>query len=186
MACTEVQIESAEYCDIREDEIAGLKSTLGITLHQDVQTYPTWTSAAGAGLTAMEASVTASGAIVMKATKKTFKIPCIFETGSMTIRQEGGAFVTEAKMRIQNTPHNLGFIKNLKGRFLANVNEACEGGKTYLIGQSDGISTGSLAKVKRGSVQVVSGEKYGDEKYIEFIIEAKPYMPVVYGGVITY
>jgi len=189
MSCTPITIESAEFCDSREDEAAGLKDLISIWLNQDVQSYPTaYKTAADVpnGITAMMADVRAASAIVMKAGKFPIKLPCILEKNAFSVKGSGrGSFMTEVKLRIQNTAHNRGFFKNLRGAsFTLGVAEI--DGDYQIVGQSDGQSTGFLAKVKPDSYDENYGEALSDDKYIEFTVEAKPYRPVTYPFPITY
>lgn len=188
MACTPKQLESAEYCDNLEAEFGGLKDVLSIWQHQDIQTYPNYITAAGengVNPTESEGSITASSAFTMKAGKKPLKIQAILQKNSLNVISEGIIFSTELKVRIQDNTHNRGLCGNLiKSKFSLSFQE--DSGQVRLIGQSDGISTGYLATVKKGSYKEEVQESLTGEKYIEFIVMAPRYQPVNYNFPIVY
>lgn len=188
MSCTPKTLESAEYCDNLEAEFGGLKDVLSVWQHQDVQTYPTYTTAAGVGgtnPTESEGSITASTGFVMKAAKKPLKIQAILQKNSLSVTSEGIIFTTELKVRIQDNTHNRGLCGNLiKSKFSLAFQE--DAGQVRLIGQSDGISTGYLATVKKGSYKEEVQEALTGEKFIEFIVTAPRYQPVNYNTAIVY
>ena len=188
MTCTPIALEGAEYCDNLEKENGGLRDTLTIWQHQDVQTYPTYTTAAGENgvePTASEGSITASTGFTMKSTKKPLKFQTILEKNALTVTSEGTIFNTELKCRIQDNTHNRGLMGNMiKARFSIAFQE--DAGQVRLIGQSNGISTGYLATVKKGSYKEEVQEALTGERFIEFIVTARRYQPVNYNTSIVY
>lgn len=188
MQCTLETIESAEYLDCVEKQDSGLSDLLTIWDPEEIQTYPTaWTTDNNAldDLTVYESKLQINGMIAMKTDKKPKKVPCIFETGSYMAKSVGSSWEVEVKTRIQKTIHNEGFIDSLLGRkFLFGFQE--NDGPLRILGRTDGVTSGYLAMVKKDSVNIVGGDTLGSEKYIEFIVTAKKYLPAVYGGIITY
>jgi hypothetical protein len=186
--CTPIVVDSAEFCDNLEDQAGGLKDIVTIwPLLSEIATHPTAFKTAAAGeVTQMMGDVRAASAIVMVPTKFPIKLPAIMEENSLSIKDMGkGGWMNEATIRIQNTEHNRGVIKNLKGaRFYAAVGEF--DGDQILLGQSDGISTQFLARIKPESVNVEFGKAFGDDKFIDFVLEAKPYKAVTYPFAIAY
>lgn len=189
MNCTPAALEAAEYCENREDERGGIKQLLSIFLHQDVETYPAYKTDATVGppvVTEMEACLRAHEAIVMKTGKFPVKLPTMMEKVALkTTDLAKGGYLTELTVVIQNTAHNRGFVKNIKGqRFTLAAAE--EDGDMLLLGQSNGQSTGYLCKVKKNSLDEEYGVEFDNEKMIQFVIECKPFKPVVYPFPIAY
>lgn len=187
MSCTLETIASAEYKDCYEKEDSGLTDLATIWDPNDIQTYPTaWGNATASGeTTPYEAKLTITGSIAMKTDKKPLKVPCIFEKNSYTAKSVGSSWEVEVKLQIQKTLHNEGFVDSLLGRkFLFGMKE--NDGDTRILGRTDGLTTGYLSMIKKDSVQIVSGDSIGSDKYIEFIVTAKKYLPAVYTGTITY
>lgn len=187
MQCTIEQIDSAEYKDCIEKEDSGLTDLMTIWDVEDVETFPTaWSTAtAGVNQTLHEAKLTISGSIAMKTTKKPKKVPCIFESGAYTAKSVGNSWEVEVKTRIQKSIHNEGFVDALLGRkFLFGFQE--NNGPVRILGRTTGLTSGYLAMIKKDSVQIVGGDTLGSDKYIEFVVTAKKYLPAVYTGTITY
>jgi hypothetical protein len=187
MLCTLEQIDSAEYKDCVEQQDSGLGDLMTVWDVDDVETFPTaWsTGDVAPNQTFHEAKLTITGSITMKTTKKPKKVPCIFETGAYTAKSVGNSWEVEVKTRIQKTIHNEGFIDALLGRkFLFGFQE--NDGPTRILGRTTGVTSGYLAMVKKDSVSIVGGDTLGSDKYIEFIVTAKKYLPAVYTGTITY
>ena len=187
MTCTPETIESAEYKDCVEKQDSGLTDLMTVWDVDDIETFPTaWSTAvAGENQTAHEAKLTITGSIAMKTTKKPKKMPCILETGAYTAKSVGNSWEVEVKTRIQKTLHNEGFVDALLGRkFLFGFQE--NDGPTRILGRTTGVTSGYLAMIKKDSVSIVGGDTLGSEKYIEFIVTAKKYLPAVYTGTITY
>jgi len=187
MGCVITDIEGALYCDNKEAETGGLKDTISIFQHQDVLTYPVYstTIATNGTTTASEALITANAAIIMKPLKKPLKFQVILEKNSLSVSSEGVIFNTELKVRMQDNTHNRGLSSAIiKNKFTAEFRE--DNGQSRLIGQSDNTSTGYLAMVKTGSYKEEIQEGLNGERYIEFIIMAKRYQPVNYNFPITY
>jgi hypothetical protein len=187
MACTLEVIESAQYLDCYEKQDSGLTDLGTFWDPQDIETYPTkWGDAvAGSGITAFENKLTITGSITMKTTKKPLKVPCIIDKNSYSAKSKGNSWEPEVKVQIQKTLHNEGFVDALLGRrFLFGFQE--NDGPLRILGRGDGVTTGSMAMIKPDSVNIVGGEGTGAEKFIEFIVTAKKYLPAVYPGTITY
>lgn len=188
MACTQPALEGGTYCDNLEEESGGLKDYVAIWQHGDVQTYPTYTTVAGAGgtnPTISEGSITCSTGFTMKATKKPLKYPLILEKNGLNVTSEGNIFNTELKVRMQDNTHNRGLATNLiKARF--SVAFAEDNGQVRLIGQSDGITTAYLATVKKGSYKENIDDALTGEKYIELIFTARRYQPTNYNTPIVF
>lgn len=187
MACTPPELEGATYCDNMEEENGGLKDWLSVWQHQDVQTYPTYTSTPGTGVppSISEAAITCSTGFTMKSTKKPLKFQCILEKNALTVTSDGIIFNTELKVRIQDNTHNRGLMNNLiKARFSAAFAE--DNGQVRLIGQSNGVTTAYLATIKKGSYKEEIQETLNGEKFIEFIVTARRYQPTNYNTSIVY
>lgn len=187
MNCVDIDLEAGTYCDNQEAESGGLKDTLSIFQHKDVATYPAYTTTNGQNGTdsVSEASITAAAAITMKADKKPLKMPAILEKNSLSVVSEGPNFNTELKVRIQDNTHNRGVCGGLiRARFSLAFRE--DNGQTRLIGQSDNVSTGYLATIKKGSYKEEIQEGLAGEKFIEFIVMARRFQPVNYNFPITY
>jgi hypothetical protein len=187
MSCVETTLESAEYCDSEENKTAGFSDLMTVWKHDDVASYPEYNIPADVanGVTEMIAKATTAGPIVMKTGKNPFKIPCILEQNGLTTKSIKGGWNSEAPIRIQNTAHNRGFIEALKGcRFTFGMKPVED--DMVLLGQSDGLSSGYLAKVVPDSVNIEFGTEFGSDKYIEFRVMATPKIPVVYKQAISY
>lgn len=188
MACTSPELEGSQYCANMEEETGGLKDWLAIWQHQDVQTYPTYTSTPGtAGVppSVSEAAITCSTSFTMKSSKKPLKFECILEKNALTVVSEGTIFNTELKVRIQDNTHNRGLMINLiKARFSCAFAE--DNGQVRLIGQSNGNTTQYLATVKKGSYKEEIQESLTGEKFIEFIVAARRYQPTNYNTAIAF
>lgn len=188
MACTPPELQGSTYCDNLEEENGGLKDVLTIWQHQDVETYPTYTSTpgtAGSPPSVSEAAITCSTGFTMKSSKKPLKFQCILEKNSLTVTSEGTIFNTELKVRIQDNTHNRGLMINLiKARFSCGFAE--DNGQVRLIGQSNGITTSYLATVKKGSYKEEIQEALTGEKFIEFTVMARRYQPTNYNTPIVY
>ena len=146
MNCTEVLLESAEYCDSEENKTAGFSDLMTVWKHDDVQSYPAYNIPADLpnDITEMIAAGTAAGPIVMKTGEKPYKIPCILEQNGLSITSIKGGWNAEGTIRIQNTAHNRGFIDALKGcRFSLGMKPVED--DMVLLGQSDGLSSQYLA-----------------------------------------
>lgn len=187
MGCTLETLESAQYLDCYEKQDSGLTDLGTIWDPQDIETYPTaWGNAvAGQGTTAFENKLTITGNIAMKTNKKPLKVPCIIDKNSYSAKSKGTSWEPEVKLQIQKTLHNEGLVDGLLGRrFLFGFSE--NDGPTRILGRTNGVTTGYMAMIKPDSVNIVGGEGTGAEKYIEFIVTAKKYLPAVYTGTITY
>ena len=187
MACIVKKALSGEYCDDKEDEAAGLSQIATIFQHDDVETYPAYESVAGPEITEMEACVRAATAITMKATKFPIQLPMIMEKNGLMIKDLGrGGWLNEATIIIQNTEHNRGVVKTLKGaRFSLAVQET--DGDMLLLGQSTGGNdVGFLARIRPESIEEDFGVAFSDEKMIKFVVEAKPRKAVTYPYAIAY
>jgi hypothetical protein len=185
--CPEIVIDSAEYCDSEENKAAGFNDLSTVWMHDDVLTYPEYQIAADVpnGVTEMIAKATASAGIVMKTGKKPYKIPSILEKNGLQIQSMKGGWKSEAAIRIQNTAHNRGFIQALKGaRFSFGMQPVDD--DMVLLGQSNGLSAGYLAKIDPESVVIEFGNEFGSDKYIEFKVMATPKLPVIYKHIINY
>ncbi|MER0442696.1 hypothetical protein [Emticicia sp. W12TSBA100-4] len=187
MGCTLETLESAQYDDCYEKKDSGLSDLSTIWDPQDIETYPTaWGNAvAGQNTTAFENKLTITGSIAMKTNKKPLKVPCIIDKNSYSAKSKGNSWEPEVKIQIQKTLHNEGFVDGLLGRrFLFGFQE--NDGPVRILGRTNGVTTGYMAMIKPDSVNIVGGEATGGEKYIEFIVTAKKYLPAVYTGTITY
>ncbi|MCR9064481.1 MAG: hypothetical protein NXI00_10980 [Cytophagales bacterium] len=184
--CTPIVLESANYCDQLEQEQAGLGEIISIFNHSDVETYPAYSTVAAGELTASAALVTAAAAITMKAAKFPSKLHCIMEENSLQVKKNGKrSWMTELKVRVQNTTHNAGVIHQLcKTRFSVAVPQV-EGG-LKLLGQSDGVSVGFLCEIADDGVLEEFGKQYQDDKYIDVTIVCDPKHPVDYPFAIAY
>lgn len=186
--CTPIVLEAAEFCDNLEDEQAGLKEIIPVWLHQDVESYPGFSDVAdvGNGITESMATLRADGPIVMKTGKFPIALHCILEENHLTIKKSGKkSWVSELKIRVQNTAHNRAVMYALsQARFSIGAPET--EGDMILLGQSSGVDIGYLAKVQDDGVMSEFGEKFDEDKYTEVIIECKPKHPVVYAEAIAY
>lgn len=187
MACPDIILDSAEYCDSEENKTSGFSDLVTVWLHEDVLTYPAYSVAADIpnNVTEMIAKATAAAAIVLKPTKKPYKLPAILERNGLKVTSIKGGWRSEATIRIQNTAHNRGVIDSLKGgRFSIGMKQSED--DMILLGQSDGLSSQYLAKVDTESVLVEFGDEFGSDKYIEFKVMSVPKMPVLYKHAISY
>ncbi|GAB2648624.1 hypothetical protein GCM10027035_47980 [Emticicia sediminis] len=187
MGCTLETLESAQYDDCYEKKDSGLSDLATIWDPQDIETYPTaWGNAvAGQNTTAFENKLTIAGNIAMKTNKKPLKVPCIIDKNSYSAKSKGNSWEPEVKIQIQKTLNNEGFVDGLLGRrFLFGFQE--NDGPVRILGRTNGVTTGYMAMIKPDSVNIVGGEATGGEKYIEFIVTAKKYLPAVYTGTIMY
>lgn len=187
MNCTLETISSAEYKDCYEKGDSGLTDIATIWDPEDIQTYPTsWGGAVISGdMTAYESKLTSTGSIAMKTTKKPAKMQCIFEKNLYTAKSSGNSWEVEVKVQIQKTLHNEGFVDALLGRkFLFGMTE--NDGPTRILGRTDGLTTGYLAMIKKDSINITSGDAINSDRFIEFVVTAKKYLPAVYTGTITY
>lgn len=188
MACTPPELEGGTYCDNLEEENGGLKDYVAIWQHQDVQTYPTYTSTPGSSGTPpsiSEAAITCSTGFTMKSTKKPLKFPLVLEKNGLNVTSDGTIFNTELKVRMQDNTHNRGLAINLiKARF--SVAFAEDNGQVRLIGQSNGVTTAYLATVKKGSYKEEVQDSLTGEKFIEMIFTARRYQPTNYNTAIVF
>ncbi len=184
--CTPIVLESATYCDQLEQEQSGLNEIVSVFNHSDVETYPAYSTAGDEDLSDSAALVTAAAALTMKTGKFPTKLHCIMEENSLQIKRNGKReWMSELKIRVQNTTHNAGVIHELsKTRFSVAVPQV-EGG-IKLLGQSDGVSVGFLCEVADDGVLEEFGKAYSDEKYIDVTIVCKPKHPVDYPFAIAY
>ena len=186
--CTPVNVEAAEFCDNLEDEQAGLKEIIPVWLHQDVESYPAYSTAADVqnGITESMAKLRADGPIVMKASKFPIQLHCILGKSKLNIKSSKRSTNTELKLHVQNTAHNRGVFHSLQ-RSKFSIGAPQTEGDMILIGQSSGTDVGYLAEVQdQDGVMAEFGEDFSDDKYVEVIIVCRPKHPVVYAEAIAY
>ena len=181
MACEDKVLNKVEYCAAQETKFAGFNRKVAIGLHNDVLTWPTFNATAGSGEDESDVAVKTSGAFAWKTDKCFQPLEGIVEQVGMNTKASGKGFVTELTTRIQNTPHNRGWLANqVSGEFVIAAQEADE---TFydLLGRKD-----FPAKMKKDSAQVEFGKAFNDDEFIELVFEFKPYMPAIYTGAVSY
>lgn len=185
MQFTPITLADNVYEVQEEAHLGGLEDIVGIFLQEDVLTLPTFGATATGDITANEAILTASGPLVFKTGKKATKLFSIIEKNSGETKLVGrSGYLSDFKITVQNTQENRGFLENLrKLRFMAYLKESS--GDGMLLGKP-GVTTGYLAYIKPDSISVKTGEKFGDERMIEFVISAAPFAPYTYNETFSF
>ncbi len=158
--CTEILLNSAEYCEADENELSGIEAEILLWPGYTVQLSPTL----------VQPKITAN--------KAPIKLPCIMQKSNVTITSRKGSFDSEIRVFIQNTAHNRGVINALrKCRFLAGIKEAGES-VLQVFGAKKWETNQTMAKVKDDSVVIEFGKEFDSDKHIELVLSSVLDLPI--------
>jgi hypothetical protein len=173
-------------CDFNPEDIVqsddckttgGVAVTAYYALHADIDTFPV----PPASPTNLAESATITTPFVMKATKYFHRLDGDLEMQSLNTESAGSLGNLAAMNRYKfrqagNSPQLIGFINAFKNKNLQLIVEDADGQKRTVGNQR--------LPARMESFQVQTGEKAGDDKFVEFIMYGPGLVSLVYDSTV--